>query len=307
MHPPEAKMEFPFVSVIIPVYNDAERLAKCLGCLEKQTYPRQRFEIIVVDNGSAELVRPTVEAFSNATCLFEEKPGSYAARNRGMATAEGEILAFTDSDCLPDAAWIENGVSAVTAGPEGLVAGRIDVFFDNPEHPTWVELYEQEFAFRQRENVKARHYGATANVFTSRAVFDKVGLFADNVKSGGDREWGNRVFAAGLSVRYADDVRVKHPARKNVGDYFAKLRRTVHGHFAQRHLPEKEALFKVSNIVRSIAVPPLSVFVRIGQSGAPLTGMQKAKIAAFVLASRYYNNLLRLKLAVFKDSKPAPR
>ena len=90
-----------FVSVIIPVYNDLKLLSTCLECLDRQTYPKTRFEVLVVDNGSDLPVQPIVSRYSNVKLEKESMPGSYAARNRGIAAARGEILAFTDADCRP--------------------------------------------------------------------------------------------------------------------------------------------------------------------------------------------------------------
>lgn len=300
-------MASPLVSVIIPVYNDESRLSRCLECLDKQSCQKERFEILVVDNGSDVSVRPIVDAFSNAKYLYEPTPGSYAARNLGVAAAKGEILAFTDSDCLPDTHWIENGAAAIAAlGKPGLVVGEIAVFFQHPKNPTWVELYEREFAFPQKENAKIRHYGATANVFASKGVFDTVGSFNGALKSGGDREWGNRAFAAGFPLRFDETVKVLHPARRRARAYFAKLKRTAHGHYALRHNPDNADLFNVSKIARRF-IPPLKALTRIGQSGVQLSSREKAKVACFVIASQYYSNLVRLKLTLFGHGENAPR
>ena len=80
-----------FVSVIIPVYNDAERLKKCLLALEKQTYPQAQYEVIVVDNASEENIKDVVSQFPQARLTFENSPGSYAARNQGISIAKGEL------------------------------------------------------------------------------------------------------------------------------------------------------------------------------------------------------------------------
>src|SRR5687767_14260928 len=97
----------PSVSVIIPVYNDTERLLRCLEALEAQTYPRNRFEVIVVDNGSDVPVADTLNRHAGCAILVTEpRPGGFVARNAGIERASGEILAFTDADCLPAASWL---------------------------------------------------------------------------------------------------------------------------------------------------------------------------------------------------------
>jgi glycosyltransferase involved in cell wall biosynthesis len=183
-----------FVSVIVPVFNDAERLKVCLRALEDQTYLKQLYEVIVVDNGSEESVEPVVAEFGHARVSHEERSGSYAARNRGLALARGEIIAFTDADCIPAADWIEKGVANLLRLSHcGLIAGRVDVFPQDPHRPTAVELYESRTALLQKEYVEDGGFGATANMFTRRAVFERVGLFDGGLKSGGDIEWSRRV------------------------------------------------------------------------------------------------------------------
>lgn len=180
-----------FVSVLIPVYNDIERLEICLGSLDQQTYPKNLYEVIVVDNGSDDNIEELVGNFDQIAYTYEDQPGSYAARNKGISVAKGDIIAFTDSDCIPKPDWIESGVSNILAAPNcGIVAGKIDIFFKNSAKPTAVEVYESVKSFNQRYNVENDKYGVTANLFTYKTVFENVGPFNSELKSGGDAEWG---------------------------------------------------------------------------------------------------------------------
>ena len=185
-----------FVSVIVPTYNDPDGLPRCLQALQGQSYPNHLYEIIVVDNGSCVDVEPIVKSFNKTRLLREEMPGSYAARNKGILNSKGCIFAFTDSDTIPSRDWLEKGIQHLyrTAGC-GLVAGRIRIFFKKPNRPNPVELYESLVSHRQKEYVMDKKFGATANMFTFRSVFEKVGLFNTRLKSRGDLEWGQRVFS----------------------------------------------------------------------------------------------------------------
>ena len=210
----------PFLSVIIPVFNEGARLRLCLEALAAQIYPKDRYEVIVVDNGSDEPPVWVGHEYPAVVFVEESRPGSYAARNRGIGLAKGEVFAFTDGDCIPDAYWLANGAKEVTADPSvGLVGGRVEFFFRDPEHPTVAELYDSVMYLNQREAVKVTGFAATANMFTSRSVLEHVGVFDPAVKSGGDREWGQRVRSRGYRLLYAEDAVVKHPAR----DTFAKI------------------------------------------------------------------------------------
>jgi GT2 family glycosyltransferase len=220
--PPEA-------SIIIPVFNQRPELIACLRALERQTCPPRRFEVVVVDNGSDPPIGSMSDTFSFARWVYEPTPGSYAARNRGVASSRAALLGFTDADCLPAPDWIERGIRAVQSLPgAGMVAGKIELTFRDPERLTTAELFESVVGFPQATYIKWG-FSATANLFTTRAAFDTVGPFDERLMSGGDMEWGQRLRARGLSQVYADDVRVSHPARHTLRHLLSKSRRVAGG------------------------------------------------------------------------------
>jgi glycosyltransferase involved in cell wall biosynthesis len=251
------------VSVIIPVFNDVARLALCLRALAQQSYPADRFEIIVIDNGS---IPPAVEMlaqqYPHVTFAYEPAPGSYAARNRGIELAKGRVIGFTDSDCMPSPDWIESGVAALSGTPNcGLVAGRVEIFYADPERPTAAEIYERVSGFPQERYVAEFHFGATANVFTTADVIRDVGPFNPDLRSGGDREWGERVHRAGYAQIYAPAAVVMHPARATLRDLVHKRRRTTSGvvwHMRQRQRFHGRAHWArtVLRVIRRRIVPP---------------------------------------------------
>lgn len=218
------------VSVIIPVYNDSDGLARCLEALSRQTLPADDFEVLVVDNGSERDLRPCLAAAPRAVLLQARKLGSYAARNEGLRRAKGAILAFTDADCRPRPDWLERARARILADPDvGLIGGRIEIHPENREHPRLMELYEMALAMVQEDLVRDRGFAATANMITTRRTIDLVGPFDETLQSGGDAEWGQRVGRAGLRVEYADDVIIDHPARSSIAAVFRKLRRVATG------------------------------------------------------------------------------
>lgn len=223
-------MAYPLVSVIIPAQNDAERLAQCLQALEGQTYPAHQFEVLVVDNASDIPVAPMLSAFPHARGLHEARRGSYAARNTGIAAARGDVLAFTDSDCLPASDWLEQGVAALSNADNcGLVGGRIEFFFRDPAAPTIVELYDSVMHLDQEEFIQKKRFSVTANLFTFTRVMRQVGLFDSTLESNGDKEWGQRVAAQGYRLVYAADACVRHPARQTFRELQRKVTRVVKG------------------------------------------------------------------------------
>lgn len=274
-----------FISVIIPVFNDRERLQLCLKALENQTYPQELYEVVVVDNASEENIAEVTSQFKQVVLTVETKRGSYAARNQGIKIAKGELLAFTDSDCIPTKNWLEKGVGYLLSASGGAVfAGRIDIFFKNPNKPKAAEVYDKICHLQQKKYVEEQNYGATANLFTYKKVFEKVGLFDPHLKSGGDANWGKRVFSYGYPIVYADDVKVLHPARDSVTQLARKAKRTIGGTFDWNHQglnlpnfrpPLRSALKKsfgdreLSSIVAKIKLTLIIIYVhyiRLGET-----------------------------------------
>lgn len=115
----------PHVSVIVPTYERPAALARCLEALAGVDYPRERFEVVVVDDGGSAPI--DVDRWSGRLrlkALHQPNAGPAAARNAGAARADGAILAFTDDDCLPHWDWLRRIVEPVAADPSALAGGR---------------------------------------------------------------------------------------------------------------------------------------------------------------------------------------
>jgi glycosyltransferase involved in cell wall biosynthesis len=285
-----------YVSVIIPVFNDLIRLKLCLDALEKQTYPKRLYEVIVVDNGSDERIDELVNQFRQAVAIHENRQGSYAARNKGIAFSKGDIIAFTDSDCIPSQEWIDKGVGNLLHVPNcGLVVGRINMFFKDPDKPTAVELYDALTAFPNEHIVNVERFGPTANVFTFRSVIDHIGAFNDNIKSAGDREWGQRVFSFGYQQIYADDTFVSHPARYSLKQLLKRHVRMVgglHDIESGRNYP----FFPFINVLIKDLLPPKIAFVNFF-SDMRLKGIKrKFKVVSVMLIVKIMRMWERVRL-----------
>jgi glycosyltransferase involved in cell wall biosynthesis len=270
----------PFVSVIIPVYNDEVRLRRCLQALDAQSWPRERYEVIVIDNGSEQPLTKLVEPFHQVRLLEERQPGSYAARNRGLEESRGEVIAFTDADCVPTPTWIEQGVTALHRERDtGLVGGRVEMMIADPKKPTAVELYERALAFQQVTNIRRNRYSVTANAFTSRHVFDRVGTFNARLKSGGDVEWGRRVDAAGYKLVYADDTVVAHPARRQWSEVYTQALRMAGGlHDRRREKPRSTYRWLQNAVLLFLTIPTTSLRILRGRELSRLDDRLKAAV-----------------------------
>jgi glycosyltransferase involved in cell wall biosynthesis len=201
-----------FVSVIVPVYNDRRRIVTCIRALLAQTYPRDRYEVIVVDNGSTDGTAE-VAAREPVTVLVERRiRTSYAARNRGLSAAKGEVIAFTDADCTPSPRWLEAGVGALEAHGADLAGGAVR--FVASARPSGAEVYDSISNMQQERSIGERGVAKTANLMVRAAVFAAVGPFPAEMPSGGDVAWTGRATGQGFRLVYAPEAEVTHPTRR---------------------------------------------------------------------------------------------
>jgi cellulose synthase/poly-beta-1,6-N-acetylglucosamine synthase-like glycosyltransferase len=245
---PDSGME-PFVSIIVPVKNEEHRLPTLLAVLCGLDYPRDRYEIIVADNGSTDRTVEVVRSLLGVTVCVQPTGGSYAARNAGIRVARGEVLAFTDSDCTPEVGWLRTGVARLNAGAD-LVAGaiRFDLSRASIDH-----RFDRKFFLQQERWVAEKKAGATANLFVRRSVIDRVGGFSEELTSGGDFAFCKKATEAGCDLVFEPSAIVSHPTR-GLAALLKKARRIGGGKIERlRHttttskevMPQKRQLAKL--------------------------------------------------------------
>lgn len=290
-----------FVTVIIPTYKDWLTLTSCLEALSNQNFSKEKFEIIVVNNHPTDVVPDHYRLPDNCTVISEKLPGSYAARNAAIRVSKGNIIGFTDSDCIPDSDWIKNAVTYFENNEVyKRIGGSINLFFSSSK-PNKVELYEKIYAFNQDMNIEKYNASVTANMFTYRYVFNEVGLFNEQLLSGGDYEWNVRAENAGFKIGYAEYVVVDHPARYQLHELTKKAKRVGGGQASfsgKRDSNKFVSLFKFLYDLR----PPLNSISLINSKGKDLNLQQK--LTVFMI--RYYLNILTAyeKLNVQIGKKP---
>jgi len=206
------------VSVIVPVYNDPDGIRKLLAALVEQSYPKQLYEIIVVDNGSTDGTLDAAKKYQDAypdliRVLVEDSvQSSYAARNMGVQASHGEIVAMIDADCTPIPEWIERGVHALETQEADLVGGKVTFVFSSKPDPA--ELYDAMTNIQMKRDIDLRGVAKTANLFARRTVFNEIHYFPAHLKSGGDVIWTGEATNAGFVLIYSSKAEVFHPTRK---------------------------------------------------------------------------------------------
>ena len=226
------------ISVIVPCYNGERYVRACLEALLAQSYPRDRYEVILVDNGSTDRTAELARRFP-VTVVEAPKRGSYAARNAGIRAASGGILAFTDSDCEVSPTWLER-VAASLAEPGVVAVLGARRFARETLVLTTIADYEIEKArYVFSRNDASVYYAYTNNMAVRREVYERAGPFVEMAR-GADVVFMSRIveaygcdavrFAPGLVVRHLEIDRWYSWHRKMFiyGRSYANYRRLSH-------------------------------------------------------------------------------
>jgi len=221
------------VSIVVPVYNDPEGIRSTLDSLVNQTVPRTAYEVVVVDNGSTDgtrdVVAQFVDRFENVRLEVEsEIQGSYAARNRGIQTARGSVLAFVDADMTADPDWLRRAVTAMEATDAPYLACDVELYPPENEEGL-VGKYNRLTDLRVDRYLRRMRFAPTCSLLVRMSLLKEVGPFDPRFRSSGDLEFGHRVDNAGRTMYYAPEVQLYHPARTTLRALLGKSFRIGRG------------------------------------------------------------------------------
>ena len=238
---------FPFVSVIVPVYNGERTIRNCINSLLSLNYPSSRIEIIIVDNNSKDATYRIIKEFRVISLIEDKIQGSYAARNTGLKRSKGEIIAFTDSDCIADRDWILKAMECFRDENIGCVAGRIEGF--SPSN--YIEEYLKKHGYLCQDTSTLKHwflpYAQTANAIYRREVLNAIGTFEENWVSAGDSDLTWRMLLhTQYTLTYCPDSLIYHVHRSTLKGLFNQRKTWGHGEVllykkykVHYHTPEK--------------------------------------------------------------------
>lgn len=191
----------PEVSVIVPTFNRKEKLRKCLNSLINQSF--SNIEIIVVDDGSTDGTEGMVRKFKSKIPIryfYQKKGGPAKARNKGIAVAKGEILAFTDDDCIPQKDWVESIVNSMIG--VGGIEGRTV-----PPNSSRLTPFSHTIV-----NEKGSKF-PSCNIAFTREVLREVGGFCEEFGTSfrEDSDLAFSMLEKGYKIRFDKRARVEHP------------------------------------------------------------------------------------------------
>jgi len=213
----------PEFTVVVPTVGRPRYLEGCLAALAALDYPRDRFEVVVVNDGGGDPTTEVIERFADrlqVRSAAPARPGPSAARNAGAAVARGRFVAFTDDDCHPDPRWIAELERALADHPGAAVGGR--TLNGAPEDigavasQTVVDALHAQF----NGNGSEPRFFASSNIAVPTADFTAVGGFDEEFRYAEDREFCERWIRSGRRFAAAPAATVDHMRTLTLGDFW---------------------------------------------------------------------------------------
>lgn len=256
--------ETPFISVIVPVYNGEATICQCVESLLAQDYPRDRFEVIIADNGSNDSTASLLDRYPVRFVSANRRQTPYAARNDGARLSMGEMLAFCDADEIAAPDWLHRLVEAVPdgyGGAAGAIIGRLT------DRGAVADFATQEATFWKGDQPNDIRLAPTGNVLYRRDVFDKLGGFREDTLTGADYDFSLRVVRQlGQRIRYVPDAVVWHHHRATLRKLLKHEARIAFGRewVSQRHGDPRRSLTRImarliTRFAKSGAVAALAI------------------------------------------------
>lgn len=202
-------------SIVIPAFNEAEMISKTLQSLARQTIERNRYEIIVVDNGSTD---DTVSLAREYADLVLVKPTGNvgAVRNYGIENSSSGIIVCTDADCLFDSDWLEKGLEFLAKHPNAILGGGLK----SSANSTWVEdmwLLNPSGSAAQQKSLMG------SCIFIRKDNFYRAGCFQETITSGEDSAFSESAKSEGFDIINSPEVSVIHNGgAKNVSEFIKR-------------------------------------------------------------------------------------
>jgi glycosyltransferase involved in cell wall biosynthesis len=232
------KEAYPFISVVITGKNALDTIEECLSSVIRNNYPPSRFEIIYVDGGSTDgtldVVKKISETFREKTTIrwYVKIGPPGAGRNKGILEAKGEIIAFTDSDVIVDENWLRNIAHHLLETDE-RVAGIGGPNLTPPSDPPFAQLvgalWETPFGSMSARNparykgIRPVDHNPSCNAAYWKWVFEKVGLFREDLPVTEDVELDTRIRKSGYILLYVDEIIVWHHRRKTLKSFLRQM------------------------------------------------------------------------------------
>lgn len=195
--------QLPYVSIVIPVFNEERYLPSCLMSLMALRYPKDRYEILLVDNGSTDRTLEIARTFNEVSIHVKEDVKVGAVRNYGVQQAKGSVIVFLDSDCVVNPEWLTDGIRKLTENSGSVIGGQYLLRDD----PSWLEKYWILVSPNQSVRETSLLGGC---IFIPKEVFLNIGGFDESLNAGEDSDLTARLKREHVSVVIDPSLSVIH-------------------------------------------------------------------------------------------------
>ncbi|MDD5109040.1 MAG: glycosyltransferase [Candidatus Omnitrophica bacterium] len=283
------------LSVVIPTYNRKKFLKECVNSLLNQDYPAEKYEIIVVDDGSSDgtdlMMASFTESHPNIEYLQREHQGPAAARNAGIKHSSGQIIALTDNDCLPAKNWVGSILRSHKLHNEALAVGGLTEVSPRNIKALVSQSLSNGAMSVEIKNKKELIFFPTCNVsFKKEYLFENFNeLFP--LPAGEDLEFFWRIFKGGSKFVYDEKIGVFHNCHPNFRSFLKQAYMYGKGNFLVQHLhkdhpllkeilPQSFCAFVLGTTVNFLKIPRFSYLLgsSLIASGLNLNGYEKFQV-----------------------------
>jgi len=234
-----------FVSIVIPMFNEERYLAQCLDSIFKLDYPKDRFEVIIVDNGSTDKSIEIANKY-NTTVLVKADVKVGAVRNYGVKHSQGEIIVFLDSDCLVEPWWLTAGIRKLQEEDYNAVGG----LFLLRDNPAWIE---RNWILNSSRSFSYQKTFIGACIFIQRAAFDGVDGFNEALNAGEDCYLTEQLIKKGFKIHIDPNLSVIHLGYPQ----------TIGGFLRRQIWHSSDSVKRLSNIINDKTLLLVVVFMSL--------------------------------------------
>jgi glycosyltransferase involved in cell wall biosynthesis len=217
------KENFPFISIVITVRNVEKTIHKCITSLINQTYPHEKYEIIIVDGGSKDgtlrILKEFQAKYKKIKVIEAPNVTIGAGRNKGIKASKGDIIAITDGDIVVDTYWLENIANSFLTYEIGCVGGPIFTYNNCNRFAKYVGMLPEESLRLVDEGYVSHDLVYTRNIAYAKKALEEAGFFNEFLAAAEDPELNWRIERKGYKILFNPKMIVYHIHRSNIKDY----------------------------------------------------------------------------------------